>query len=150
MDPITIGLLLGGAGGLLTGGNNEKKMYQDKMLKAELAQYAPYSSLAQNIAGQGDLNLPDQTSSLFSGAATGASAGNLFGKAAAPTDPGADMAAVQSQAPSSLATGAQNSLGGTDMANAFGAQYGGQPYGFPTNEQLQNPMMLSRYTMMNK
>mgnify|MGYP000913193042 CR=1 FL=1 len=80
MDPITIGLLAGGGMGLLQGQQNEKKMYQDAMLKAELARYAPWSATAQSLSSQGAMNLPDSTSSLFQGAAMGASAGNLFNK----------------------------------------------------------------------
>lgn len=115
MDPITIGLLAGGGLGALQGGNNEKKMYQDQMLKANLAQYAPYSQMAANIASQPGKDLPDQTASLFSGAATGASAGNMFGKAAAP--------AGAMAAPKMDYAGA-NMLGGQDMAGQMGAQYG--------------------------
>lgn len=89
MDPITIGLLAGGGMGLLQGQQNEKKMYQDMMLKAEMAKYAPYSAMAQNIASGPAKDLPDQAATLFSGAATGASAGNLFGKAGAAQPAGA-------------------------------------------------------------
>jgi hypothetical protein len=89
MDPITIGLLAGGGMGLLQGQQNEKKMYQDMMLKSEMAKYAPYSAMAQSIASGPGKDLPDQAASLFSGAATGASAGNLFNKAAPTASPGA-------------------------------------------------------------
>ena len=80
MNPITIGLLAGGGMGLLQGQQNEKKMYQDAMLKAELARYAPWSATAQSLSSQGPMNLPDSAASLFKGAALGASAGNLFNK----------------------------------------------------------------------
>lgn len=86
MDPITLGLLAGGGLGLLQGQNNEKKMYQDMMLKSEMAKYAPYSEMAQSVASAPSKDLPDQSASLFSGMATGASAGSLFGKAGAGTD----------------------------------------------------------------
>ena len=121
MDPITIGLLAGGGLGALQGGNNEKKMYQDQMLKANLAQYAPYSQMAANIPSQPGKDLPDQTASLFSGAATGASAGNLFSKAAAPVASGGSAGAMG--APKMDYAGA-NMLGGQDMSAQMGAQYG--------------------------
>ena len=123
MDPITIGLLAGGGLGALQGGNNEKKMYQDAMLKANLAQYAPYSQMAANIASQPGKDLPDQTASMFSGAATGASAGNLFGKAAAPAAGGSAGAMGASSAPKMDYAGA-NMFGGQDMSAQLGAQYG--------------------------
>lgn len=121
MDPITIGLLAGGGLGALQGGGNEKKMYQDQMLKANMAQYAPYSKMAENIASQPVKDLPDQTASIFSGAATGASAGNMFGKAEAPVASGGSAGAMG--APQMDYAGA-NMLGGQDMAGQMGAQYG--------------------------
>lgn len=88
MDPITIGLLAGGGMGLLQGQGNEKKMYQDAMLKANMAQYAPWSSMAASMAAQPGKDLPGQDASLFKGAAMGASMGNLFAKPAVPGDEG--------------------------------------------------------------
>lgn len=118
MDPITIGILAGGGLGFLQGQNNEKKMYQDMMLKSEMAKYAPWSSMANTIASGPGKDLPDQTASLFSGAATGASAGNLFGKIGGGS-PGNMGAAGATTVPQQGA----NALGGQDMAAQLGNQF---------------------------
>lgn len=137
MDPITIGLLAGGGMGLLQGQQNEKKMYQDAKLKAELARYAPWSEMAQSVASRGPMSLPDSTSSLFQGAAMGAMTGNLFGGAAAAPASGA---ALNAGTPGALgaASGANpaiygsnlqyaNILGGVDSARNLGG-YSFTPY----------------------
>lgn len=92
MGPIALGALAGGGLGLLQGQNNERKMYQDMMLKAEMAKYAPYSAMAQSIASAPSKDLAGQEAALFGGAATGASMGNLMnGAAAKPTGKWSNM-----------------------------------------------------------
>lgn len=119
MLPIAIGALAGGGLGLLQGQNNEKKMYQDMILKSEMAKYAPYSAMAQSIASAPSKDLPDQSASLFSGMATGASAGSLFGKAGAAkvADAGEPLPTIGANQPG------QYSLGGKDAAARLGQRY---------------------------
>lgn len=127
MDPITIGLMAGGGGlGLLQGQNNERKMYQDAMMKANLAQYAPWSDLAKGVAAQPGKDLQGQDAALFQGAATGASMGNLFAKQAA-AKTGTEVAAGS---PGAMSSPGQNALGGQTMANQLGEEYGMQAFNF--------------------
>lgn len=103
MDPITIGLLVGGGLGALKGIQNQKKMEEhDKFRKAALT-YSPWTGMGD----PGALNLPGTLESGASGAAMGAATGNLFG--------GAAIAAPSSTA--GLATGTPGALGAASGAN---------------------------------
>lgn len=134
MDPVTIGLLLGAGSGLLQGEQNEKKMYQDAMLKANLAKFSPWSNVAGGLAAQGAKNLDDSTASLFKGAAMGAQTGGLL-KDKIPTEIVASTPVATSEPGSAGALGASpavygdqlkgaNMLGGVDASNEIAMRYG--------------------------
>lgn len=80
MLPVVLGL----AGlGLLQGMANQKKMERHNQYRSEAIKYSPWTGMGD----PGEKNLPDALQSGLSGAAMGASMGNLFGGA-----PGAEGA----------------------------------------------------------
>lgn len=70
--------LIGGGVGVLQGESNKKKDYEDMMLKAEMAKYAPYSQMASQIGSAPMADRPDTLQTLFKGAATGAQVGDFL------------------------------------------------------------------------
>lgn len=73
MDPITIGLLVGGGAGLLKGAKNEKKMKEHAKFREAALRYSPWTGMGD----PGDLNLPGMLESGLQGGALGATVGNL-------------------------------------------------------------------------
>lgn len=146
MDPITIGLLVGGGLGALKGIQNQKKMEEnDKFRKAAIA-YSPWTGMGD----PGSPNMPGMLESGISGAAMGAATGNLFG-AASGAAPAASTAAVGAGTPGALgaASGANpgiygsnlqyaNTLGGVDAARNLGAMNKGLTFA-PYTLLAQNP-----------
>ena len=88
MDPITIGLLVGGGAGLLKGMANEKKMERHNKYRAEALKYSPWTGMGD----PGEMNLPGTMESLFQGGAMGAMTGNMMGGAAPAAAGGQTMA----------------------------------------------------------
>lgn len=132
MDPITIGLLLGGGAGLLKGAANDKKMERHNKYRAEAIKYSPWTGMSD----PGELNLPGTMESVLQGGAMGAMTGNLFGGAGAAAP--STASALSSGTPGALgaASGANpaiygsnlqyaNMLGGVDAARGLGASQGG-------------------------
>lgn len=79
MDPLTIGLIIGGSTGLLKGLGNEQKMKEQQKYREAAIRYSPWTGMSD----PGALNLPGGLESALSGGLTGAMVGNMFGGAGA-------------------------------------------------------------------
>lgn len=84
MDPLTIGLIIGGSAGLLKGLGNEQKMKEQQKYREAAIRYSPWTGMSD----PGALNLPSGLESALSGGLTGAMVGNMFGGAAPAADAG--------------------------------------------------------------
>lgn len=118
MDPITIGLLAGAGLGVLKGNKNvQKEAENDKYRKMAVAM-SPWTGMGD----PGALGLSGPLESAASGAAMGGQVGGMMGKMGGAAPAAADQAAPAAQG---VAPGPySNMLGGQDMANQLGQEYG--------------------------
>lgn len=121
MSWVTVAIA-GGLGAYKGIKNEERMAANDKFRKAAIT-YSPWTGMSD----PGSVSLPGVLESGVQGAAMGATLGNALGTGGAAGSTGAGVGAA-----------GQNSLGGVDMANKLGAQFGGAQ-----NLQLTSPEMLT-------
>lgn len=117
MDPITIGLLIGAATGMLKGAGDQQKEASQRKVASETARWSPWTRL-----NPGPIQQADMVGSTMQGALTGASMSSQFGGG----KPAEGVALGDNQVPMQ---GAQNAAPGPqlDYSTPGGSGFAGYP-----------------------
>lgn len=83
MDPITLGLLIGGGTGLLKGMSDAEQAKHQRQVEAEIARYSPWTGMTPQRVAQ-----PNVIDPAMQGALAGMAMGKQFPKGAAVAAPG--------------------------------------------------------------